>query len=194
MKRCLDDVKRHDEETRRERIQYAEKMLQCLKTGPKQLESAYKLSNILAEQQQQRHAKCKQKQLDWHRDKIEGQQLTEQAVEWVENQKEHIRNYRRRCAQYKSYLQHEVKERERQAHEAHQRMAEMEEKELAKNGEQMQEVLQREEKNAIDRRVDRKNADFLSKYNIQQQRQSNSKYIHFLNLWILFTEQSSVHK
>lgn len=51
VKRCLEDVKRHDEETRRERIQYAEKLLQHLKAGPKQLESAYKLSTILGEKE-----------------------------------------------------------------------------------------------------------------------------------------------
>lgn len=64
MKRCLEEVKRHDEETRRERIEYAEKLLQRLKTGPKQLESAYKLSNILGEQEKQRHDRIRQKQLE----------------------------------------------------------------------------------------------------------------------------------
>lgn len=57
-------MKRHDEETRRERIQYAEKLLQRLKAGPKQLESAYKLSTILAEQEQQRRERTEQKQLE----------------------------------------------------------------------------------------------------------------------------------
>lgn len=57
-------MKRHDEETRRERIQYAEKLLQRLKAGPKQLESAYKLSTILDEQEHQRRERAKQKQLE----------------------------------------------------------------------------------------------------------------------------------
>lgn len=56
-------MKRHDEETRRERIEYAEKLLQHLKSGPKQLESAYKLAQILREQEQQRNERNEQKQL-----------------------------------------------------------------------------------------------------------------------------------
>lgn len=56
-------MKRHDEDTRRERIEYAEKLLQRLKAGPKQLESAYKLSQILNEQEQQRHERNRQRQL-----------------------------------------------------------------------------------------------------------------------------------
>lgn len=63
VKKCLEVVRRHDEETRRERIEYAEKLLQRLKAGPKQLEAAYKLSQILAEQEQQRHERHKQKEL-----------------------------------------------------------------------------------------------------------------------------------
>lgn len=64
VKRCLDDVKRHDEETRRARIQYAEKLLQRLKAGPKQLDSAYKLCTILGEQERQRHERHEQEQLE----------------------------------------------------------------------------------------------------------------------------------
>lgn len=57
-------MKRHDEETRRERIHFAEKLLQHSKAGPKQLESAYKLSSILGEQERQRRARAEQKQLE----------------------------------------------------------------------------------------------------------------------------------
>lgn len=63
VRRCLEEVKQHDEETRRERIEYAEKLLQRLKAGPKQLESAYKLSHILSEQERQRCERHKQKEL-----------------------------------------------------------------------------------------------------------------------------------
>ncbi|XP_031627709.1 trichohyalin-like [Contarinia nasturtii] len=153
VRRCLEAVKRHDEETRRERIEYAEKLLQRLKAGPKQLESAYKLSLILNEQEQQRR-----------------QQLIEQAVEWIENQKEHIRNYRKRCAQYKESLQNDIKEREKMKHNANQRLAQLEEKELQTNTKQTQEVLEKEHKNVTDRRLDRQNADYLSQYNLKQRR------------------------
>lgn len=57
-------MNRLDEETRRERIEYAERMLQRLKTGPKQLESAYKLSNILSLQAEQRQIRAEQKKLE----------------------------------------------------------------------------------------------------------------------------------
>lgn len=104
---------------------------------------------------------------------IEGQKQMEQAVEWIENQKEHIRNYRKRCAQYKGILQMDIKEREKQKHETNQRLNEIEEKELQTNTKQMEEVIKKEQKNVTDRRVDRQNADYLSKYNIQQRRQRN---------------------
>lgn len=64
VKKCVEDVKRHDDETRRERIEYAEKLLERLKLGPKRLESAYKLSSILNEQEVQRHEKAKQEQME----------------------------------------------------------------------------------------------------------------------------------
>lgn len=64
VKRCLEEVRKHDEETRRERIEYAERLLQRLKAGPKQLESAFKLSHILSEQEQQRHERCERKQME----------------------------------------------------------------------------------------------------------------------------------
>lgn len=57
----------------------------------------------------------------------------------------------------------------------------MEVKELETNLKQMQEVLDKERKITSDRRMDRKNADYLSKYNLQQRRQRNvniKKYIH----------------
>lgn len=64
VKRCLEEVKQKDEETRRQRIEYAEQLLKRLKTGPKQLESAYKLGQILGEQEQQRRERLKQKELE----------------------------------------------------------------------------------------------------------------------------------
>lgn len=48
----------------------------------------------------------------------------------------------------------------------------MEEKELQTNTKQMLNVLDKEQKNATEQRIDRKNSDYLSKQNIQQRRQS----------------------
>lgn len=177
-------MKRHDEETRRERIQYAEKLLQRLKAGPKQLESAYKLSTILAEQEQQRRERTEQKQLEWQKNAIEGQNLIEQATEWIENQKEHIRNYRKRCAEYKNLLQNDIKERENQKLMANQQLNQMEEKELKTNMKQMQVVLDKEHKITTDRRMDRQKADYLSKHNMQQRRQRNANQI-FQSIYLL---------
>lgn len=70
-------------------------------------------------------------------------------------------------------LQNDIKEREKQKTETNQRLAELEEKEVEKNSKQLHGILEKEQKNATDRRIDRQNADFLSKYNIQQRRQSN---------------------
>lgn len=64
VEKSLLDVNRLDEKTLRERIEYAEQMVQRLKTGPKQLESAYKLSNILSLQAEQRQVRAEQKKLE----------------------------------------------------------------------------------------------------------------------------------
>lgn len=70
-------------------------------------------------------------------------------------------------------MQNDIKERENHKHQIDQQFAEMEVKELETNFKQMQEVLDKERKITTDRRMDRKNADYLSKYNIQQRRQRN---------------------
>lgn len=172
VKRCLDEVKKHDEETRRERIEYAEKLLQRLKAGPKQLESAFKLSTILAEQEKQRDERYKQKQMEWQQAMAEGQQIIEQAVAWIENQKDHIRNYRKRCAEYKTMLLNDIKEKQKQKSTENQQLSKLEEAELKTNTKQTQEVLGKEQKNATDRRADRQTADYLSKHNIEQRKRS----------------------
>lgn len=188
VRRCLEEVKRNDDETRRKRIEYAEKWLQRLKAGPKQLESAYKLGQIFREQEQQRRERLKRKELECQRDLIEGQQLMQQAVKWIENRKEQIRNYEKRCAQYKEMLKNDIKEREEKKLETKQQLAELEEKRLQKNTKQMQKVLKKEQKNANERRTDRQNADFLSKHNMQQRRQSNVAAInHFSEICIPFS-------
>lgn len=173
-------MKRHDEETRRARIQYAEKLLQRLKAGPKQLDSAYKLCIILGEQERQRRERHEQEQLEWHKKMIEGQKLIEQATEWIENQKQHIRDYRKRCAEYKTMLENDIKERETRKHAINQRATELEEKELKTNRDQMEKILSKEEQNVNERRLDRQRADTLSMQNVLQKRQSNV-YIHYPN-------------
>lgn len=69
-------------------------------------------------------------------------------------------------------LQNDIKEREKQKLEANQQLAEMEEKQLQENTKQTQEVLEKERKNANERRINRQNADYFSKHNVQQRRQS----------------------
>lgn len=69
-------------------------------------------------------------------------------------------------------------------YETNQRLAEMEEKELKTNTKQMQNVIDKEQKNATEQRLDRQNADYLSKHNIQQRRQSKvliNQYCFFFN-------------
>lgn len=53
--KCLANLHKHDEDYRRERIEYAERLLERLKSGPQRLTSAFKLSRILGEQEAQRH-------------------------------------------------------------------------------------------------------------------------------------------
>lgn len=57
-------MKQHDEQYRRERIEYAERLLERLKSGPQRLTSAYKLSRILSEQEAQRHERQRADQIE----------------------------------------------------------------------------------------------------------------------------------
>lgn len=107
---------------------------------------------------------------------IEGQQLIEQATEWIENQKQHIRDYRKRCAEYKCTLDREIKERQAQKHAIDRWATELEAKETKTNRDQMQKILNSEQKHMIDRRMDRQRADLLSRQNVQQKRQSMFKW------------------
>lgn len=104
---------------------------------------------------------------------VEGQQLIEQATEWIENQKQHIRDYRRRCAEYKATLENDIKEREMQKHAINQRASQQQEKELETNRNQTEKILTKEQQHVNDRRLDRQKADSLSMQNVQQKRQSN---------------------
>lgn len=69
-------------------------------------------------------------------------------------------------------LQHDIKEHEKKKHEMNQQLVNLEEIEFNKNAQQMEKVLKKEQKNATERRIDRQNADHLSKHNMQQRRQS----------------------
>lgn len=104
---------------------------------------------------------------------IEGQKLIEQATEWIENQKQHIRDYRKRCAEYKTMLESDMKEREIRKHAINQRATELEGKELKTNRDQTEKILSKEEQNVNERRLDRQRADSLSMQNVLQKRQSN---------------------
>lgn len=64
VEKCLDGVQKHDEEYRRDRIEYAERLLERLKSGPQRLTSAFKLSRILSEQEAQRHERQHADQLE----------------------------------------------------------------------------------------------------------------------------------
>lgn len=111
---------------------------------------------------------------------IEGQQLIEQATEWIENQKQHIRDYRKRCAEYKTMLENDIKERVTRKHTINQRATELEKRELKTNRDQTEKILSKEQQHINERRLDRQKADLLSMQNVLQKRQSNvyiSKYI-----------------
>lgn len=80
---------------------------------------------------------------------------------------------------------------------ANQRLAHLEETELQTNSKQTQEVLEKEQKNVTDRRLDRQNADYLSRYNILQRRQSKVDRfydVHKLSWFIYFQRISRKYK
>lgn len=165
-------MKKHDDENRRERILYAENLLKRLKAGPKQLESAYMLSNILHEQRLQREEKLRQQAIERQNRLFEGRKLIEQAARWIDDQKEQIRNYHGRCAEYKKILQHDIEEKEKNKQKLMRRLLDLEKVECEANLKQMQEVYEKEQKLSMDRKMARKKADSVAKSNAIQKLQS----------------------
>lgn len=105
---------------------------------------------------------------------IEGQQITQQAIQWIENQQEQMHNRRKHSFEYKQLLQNVITEKQKQKQEINKKLAELEKMEMEENLKQMHEVLSKEHKNDSQRRINRQKADNLSKFNSQQKRESKS--------------------
>lgn len=105
---------------------------------------------------------------------IEGQQITQQAIQWIQNQQEQMHNRRKHGFEYKRLLQNAIGEKKKQKQEINKKQAELEKMEMEENMKQMQEVLSKEHKNESQRRINRQKADNISKFNCQQKRESKS--------------------
>lgn len=167
-------MNRLDEETRRERIEYAERMLQRLKTGPKQLESAYKLSNILSLQAEQRQVRAEQKKLEWQKRQDEDKQFLKQSIQWIEDQKHQIINIRKRSNEFNELSRKDAENQREQRKDLKQIRTEIEKMEIEKKTKQMENVLKNESEIETERKLNRQNADYLSMFN--QQEKHNSEY------------------
>lgn len=191
---CFRELKKHDEEDRRARIAYAESLLKRLKAGPQQLESAYMLSKILHEQQKQREEKRRQQETERLMRLFEGRKLIEQAARWIDDQKEQMRKYYGRCAEYKKILQLDIDEKERSKRELTRKLLELEKHECEANTKQMQEVIEKEQKLLLEQRRDRQKADSVAKSNVYQKLQSKlnrfeSFSLAFSNFLIFYQQE-----
>lgn len=152
MENCFRELKELDKETRRERIAYAEQLLKRLQPGPKQLESANALSEILYEQQMQREAKRERERVEREQSIREGNMIRMQAQQWIDDQIEQMRKYRERCAEYKRVIFHDIDARTKERLIASQKLIELEQMERDANEQQMQNQLRKEREMSQQRR------------------------------------------
>lgn len=152
MENCFRELKELDKETRRERIAYAEQLLKRLQPGPKQLEYANALSEILYEQQMQREAKRERERVEREQSIREGNMIRMQAQQWIDDQIEQMRKYRERCAEYKRIICHDIDARTKERLIASQKLIELEQMERDANEQQMQNQLRKEREMSQQRR------------------------------------------
>lgn len=144
VERCFRELKELDKRTRQEQIAYAEQLLKRLQPGPKQLECANALSEILYEQQMQREAKRERERVERKQSVREGNMIRMQAQQWIEDQVEQMRKYRERCAEYKRVIRHDIDARTKERLGASQKLFELEQMERDANEQQMQNQLRKE--------------------------------------------------
>lgn len=172
VERCYRELKELDEKTRKEQIAYAEQLLKRLQPGPKQLESAYELSKILHEQQLQREAKRERERVERERARHEGEMIRMQAQQWIDDQVEQMRKYRKQCADYKQNVRHDIEARTKARSSAAQKLMEMEQKERDANEHQMNKQLTKERQTSQQRREQYRNEVLKSMERAKQEKRS----------------------
>lgn len=173
VERCLRELKENDEKNRKERILYAENLLKRLKPGPKQLESAYMLSKILHEQQLQREARRQREKLEREQELNVGRQRNAQAVQWIADQQQQMKAYKKQCARYKQVIWEDIEKREKEKLEIAKKMTELELREREANEKQLNCQLEKERAASNHRREQLRLDATLAKQHAEQQRRGN---------------------
>lgn len=172
VERCFRELKELEKKTRQEQIAYAEELLKRLQPGPKQLECANALSEILYEQQMQREAKLERERVERKQSIREGNMIRMQAQQWIDDQVEQMRKYRERCAEYKRIIRHDIDARTKERLSASQKLFELEQMERDANEQQMQNQLRKEREMRQQRREQFRNEVLKSMQRAKQEKRS----------------------
>lgn len=179
----VDEMQKRDGQYRKQQIERAEQLLKVDQPGPRRLNSAFKLSQILHEQRQQREAK----EVKEHDDRLasirDGQMLIAQAHQFIAEQQKQIVDYRTRCAEYRHMLSDEIANQHQRKLQLTQAMNNVAEMENAAYDKQLKETNEKEKRKQQQQR--NRLADELRK-TLQQteeekKRESIAFFIHFLN-------------
>lgn len=166
------ELKDLDEKTRKEEIAYAEQLVKRLQPGPKQLECAYALSNILHEQHLQREAKRNRERIDREQSLRDGKMIRMQAQQWIDDQIDQMGKYRERCADYKRNICHDINERAKERLHLSQKLTELEQLERDANEQQTHKQLEKEREMSQQRRDQYRNEMLKSMERAKQEKRS----------------------
>lgn len=130
------ELKESDERLRRERIEAAQRLLDRVKIGPRQLESAYLMADVLQTRQQQRDQNAAAKEARKERERRMGEEMLAAARQGTEELSDMIVVRKRAQAAYKSELAGHIRtERsQREADKAKQDGEDRRDREMAEKG------------------------------------------------------------
>lgn len=121
---------------RKQQIEHAEQLVKVSQPGPRRLNTAFKLSQILHEQRLQREARTEEERCGREASIRDGQKLIAQAHQFIAEQQQQIVDYRKRCAEYRHVLSDEIanqRQRKLQLTQALDALAELENQRTTSN-------------------------------------------------------------
>lgn len=95
------ELMENDEKIRQEKIAYAQSIVNRLKSGPRELQSAAILSEVLKEQHEQRKIIANSRKLSNEEHLNEGRKIVAQAHQWIEAQAQKDKKYKQFIGDYK---------------------------------------------------------------------------------------------
>lgn len=183
---------------RQEIIQKAEKLIEKNKPGPRQLESAALLSEVLKERDLQIQFRTHQKQRQKEQDKRISEQILRQAKQWVEKTLQRQIEDKKRNDSYKKEVQNFVKEQI--SNRTEMRKLEINQERLLNDLASNQTVLQNEQNKLFERR---KKGEFkknmieameMKKDKLKQQKVEEDVELSMIDAYVKGKEEIVLHK